>query len=79
VICKTVSREFMTKLCHYMVIIHRNTFDLHTCYCSTVLYKRSVINMGIKLFDKLLIQVQQLDNHNSFKRKVKKFLLHNSF
>ena len=26
----------------------RNIFDLHTHYCSTILYQRSVTNMGIK-------------------------------
>jgi hypothetical protein len=55
----------------------RNKFDLRTRYCSSVLYKRSVINMGIKLFNKLPIQIKQLDNRNGFKRKAKNFLLHN--
>jgi len=57
----------------------RNKFDLHTYYCSTVLYQRSVTNMGIKLFDKLPIQIKQLDNYKGFKREVKTFLLHDSF
>jgi len=47
----------------------RNKFDLHTCYCSTVLYHRSVTNMGIKLFNKLPIQIKQMDNHRGFKRE----------
>ena len=44
----------------------RNTFDLHTCYCSTVLYQRSVTNTGITLFNTLPILIKQLDNHKGF-------------
>ena len=57
----------------------RKKHDLHTQHCNTVLYQRSVINMGIKLFNKLPIQIKQLDNFKSFKREVKTFLVHNSF
>ena len=57
----------------------RNKFGLHTCYCSTVLYQRSVTNMGIKLFNKLPIKIKQLDNLKGFKREVKTFLSHHSF
>ena len=39
----------------------RNKSDLHTRYCSTVLYQRSVTNMGITLSNKWLIQIKQLD------------------
>lgn len=31
----------------------QNKWDLHTCYWSSVLYKRSVTNINIKLFNKL--------------------------
>ena len=54
----------------------RNESDLHTCYCSTVLYQISVTNMGIKFFNKLPIQIKQLDNYKGFKRDMKTFLLH---
>jgi len=57
----------------------RNIFDLHTCYCSTVLYQRRVTNTGIKLFNKLPIQIKKLDSHKGFKREMKIFLLHNLF
>jgi hypothetical protein len=55
-----------------------NKFDLHIHYCSTVLCQRSEINMGIKLFNKLPIQIKQLNNYKGFKKEVKSFLLHNS-
>jgi len=35
--------------------------------------------MGIKLFNKLPVQIKQLDNYKRFKREVKIFLLNNSF
>ena len=43
------------------------------------MYQRSVINTGIKLFNKLPIQIKKLDKFRSFKREVKTFLIHNSF
>jgi hypothetical protein len=57
----------------------RKKHDLHTRHCNTVLYQKSVVNMGIKLFNKLPIQIKQLDNYKSFKREVKTFLVQNSF
>jgi len=57
----------------------RKKFDLHTHYCSTILYQRSMTNMGIKLFNKLPVQIEQLDNYKGFEREVKTFLLNNSF
>ena len=67
---------------HNLEIHEHNTrkrHDLHIQHCNTVLYQRSVINMGRKLFNKLPIQIKQLDNFKSFKREVKTFLIHNSF
>ena len=52
---------------------------MHTRYCNTVLYRNSVTNMNIKLFNKFPIQIKQLGNHKGFKREVKTFLLHHSF
>jgi hypothetical protein len=57
----------------------RNKSELHTHYCSTVLYPKSMTNMGIKLFNKLPLRIKQMDNYKSFKREVKTFLLKKSF
>ena len=58
----------------------RNKFDLHTRCCSTVLCQRSVTNMGVKLFNKLPVQIKQLDNCEDFKRgenfSFKQFILY---
>ena len=42
------------------------------------MYQKSVINMGIKLFNKLPMQIKQLDKYKSFKKEVKTFV-HNAF
>jgi hypothetical protein len=55
-----------------------NKFDLHTRYCNTILYQRSVRNMGIK-FNKLPLQIKQMDNHKGFQRDVTIFLIHEAF
>ena len=57
----------------------RNKLDLHTRYCGTLLYHRSVTNMSTKLFNKLPVQIKQVDDYKCFKREVKNFLLNNSF
>ena len=38
--------------------------------------KKSVLNMGIKLYNKLPIEIKQLDTYKSFKKEVKTFLAH---
>jgi len=35
--------------------------------------------MGIKLFNKLPVEIKQLDNYKNFEEEVKTFLLNNSF
>ena len=57
----------------------RNKFYMHTHYCSTIIYQRSATNLGIKLLNKLPIQIKQLNNYKGFRREVKTFVLHNSF
>jgi len=37
-------------------------------------FKKSVINMGIKLFNHLSTELKQLDDFNQFRKEVKKFL-----
>ena len=53
----------------------RKKYDLHTRHSSTVLYQKSVTNMGIKLFNKLPIQIKQLDDYKGFKERSETFSL----
>jgi hypothetical protein len=57
----------------------RSKYDLHVQSCNTTQYQKSVINMGIRLFNNLPDRIKVVDNYKSFKREVKLILLQNSF
>jgi hypothetical protein len=57
----------------------RRKLDLHVQYCNTVLFKKSVVNMGIKLDNKVSDHIKMRDNLRFFKRDLKSFLLQHSF
>jgi len=42
-------------------------------------YKKSVINMGTKVYKKLPRFLKEIDDYRAFKRKLNKFLLLQSF
>ena len=66
---------------NYMIHEHntRSKYDLHTEFCNTSLYQKSVINMGIRLYKFLPKEIKKLDNFNCFKKKkVKSILLSES-
>jgi len=46
----------------------RGKCDFHVPSCNTSLFKRSVMNMGIRLYNKMPTRIQQLDNFRDFKR-----------
>ena len=56
---------------NYMIHEHntRSKYDLHTEFCNTSLYQKSVINMGIRLYKFLPKEIKELDNFNCFKKK----------
>jgi hypothetical protein len=68
-------KDFMAK----NVDIHNyNTWrklNLHVKHCNTVSLKKSVINMGITLYNNVPEQIKLRKNFNSFKRDLKSFLL----
>jgi hypothetical protein len=45
----------------------------------TQTFKKSVINMGIKLSTRLPLELRKLEGFKEFKHKLKFFLLHHSF
>ena len=53
--------------------------DIHIQACSTGLYKRCVMNMGTKLYNKLPRYIKEIDSYKSFKKELKSFLLLHSF
>jgi hypothetical protein len=57
----------------------RRKLDFHVHHCNTVLFKRSVINMGTSLYNKIPNQIKLRKNFNSFRKELKSFLLKYSF
>ena len=57
----------------------RRKQDFHVPTCNTSLFNRSVINMGIRLYNKMPTRIKQLDSLRDFKRKLKLFLLDRPF
>ena len=53
--------------------------DIHIQTYSTDLYKRSVINMGTKLCNKLPGCIKGIDSYKTFKKELKSLLLLHSF
>jgi hypothetical protein len=53
--------------------------NFHVQHCNTVHFKRSVINMGISLYNKVPNQIKLREIFNSFKKELKSFLLKYSY
>ena len=53
--------------------------DIHIQSHNTDLYKRSVINMGTKLYNKLPGYIKQIDSFKTFKKEMKSLLPLHSF
>jgi len=48
----------------------RRKSDFHVPSCNTSLFKRSVTNMGIRLYNKMPTRIKQLDSFRDFRRKL---------
>jgi len=63
--------------------VHRyNTqrkMDIHVKLQNTEVYKKSVINMGTKVYNSLPGFIKEIDDYKGFKKELKLFLLHHSF
>jgi len=57
----------------------RRKMDIHIKSYNTDLYKRSVINMGTKLYNKLPGYIKEIDSYKTFKKELKSLLLLHSF
>ena len=53
--------------------------DIHIQLYSNDLFKRSVINMGTKLYNKLPGYIKGIVSYKTFKKKLKSFLLLHTF
>jgi hypothetical protein len=57
----------------------RKKMDLHVHYCRKDLFKKSVVNMGNKLYNKVPDNKKNLENCNKFKKEFRSFLLKHAF
>jgi hypothetical protein len=57
----------------------QSKIDIHIQSYNTDFYKRSVINMGTKLYNKLPRYMKEIDSYKTFKKKLKSFFLLQSF
>ncbi|PNF34312.1 hypothetical protein B7P43_G15814 [Cryptotermes secundus] len=57
----------------------RRKDDLHVQQCNTSVFKKSVINVGIKLYNILPLEVKKSKGCNEFKHKLKLFLFDRPF
>ena len=57
----------------------RTNMDLHIKPCNTNLYTKSVINMGIRLYNKVPIHIKKLEECIPYKREMKSFLIDHAF
>ena len=57
----------------------KHKHNLYAQHCNTNRCKRSVINMGIKLYNNLPMELKNVSDFKVFRRKLKCYLLHNAF
>jgi len=53
--------------------------DIHVQAYKTDLYKKSVINMGTELYNKMPGYIKEMVNYKAFKKELKSFLLYHAF
>jgi len=53
--------------------------DIHIQSYKTDIYKKSVINMGTKVYIKLPDYINEIDSYKAFKKQLKLFLLLHTF
>jgi hypothetical protein len=57
----------------------RKKMDLHVLLCSTYLFKKGVINMEIQLYNKVPVNIKQLNKYKPLTTKFKHFLMNHAF
>ena len=57
----------------------RRKRDIHIQSYKTDLYKRRVVNMGSKLYNKLPDYIKEIESYKTFRKELKSFLLRHAF
>ena len=68
--CTKMQWRIMNKF----TIIIREKLNLHVQNCNRDLFKNSVVNMGIRVYNKVSYHIKILDKLKSFKIKLRSFL-----
>jgi hypothetical protein len=53
--------------------------DIHILSYKTDIYKKNVINMGTKVYNKLPGYIKEIESYKAFKKELKLFLLLHTF
>ena len=53
--------------------------DIHVKLYNTEVYKKSVINMGTKVYNKMPAFIKEIDDYKAFKKELKLLRLQHSF
>jgi hypothetical protein len=75
-------KKYKDNLKHNFAIHEHNTrskYYLHTQFCNTCLFQKSILNMGVKLYKHLPSKIKKLENCNCFTKEVKLVLLKTPF
>jgi hypothetical protein len=67
-------KKYRESLKQNLVIHEHNTtskYDLHTQFCNTTLFQKSVLNTGDKLYKYLPLKIKKLYNFNHFRKEEK--------
>jgi hypothetical protein len=77
---------FIRKYCQYLELnshVHnhntRKKMDIHVQSHKTDIYKKSVLNMETKVYNKLPSYIKEIDHYKAFKKQQKLFLLRHTF
>jgi hypothetical protein len=82
--CRQLFKELniLTLALLYIYIHNYNTrrkMDIHSQSYKTDIYKKNVINMGTKVYNKLPGYIKETDSYKAFKKELKLFLLLHTF
>jgi hypothetical protein len=67
------------KINRYMIITQGQIWIYISKFVIQITIKKSVINMGIRFYNKVAIHIKKLEEYKPYKREMKSFLIHHVF
>jgi hypothetical protein len=59
------------RMCTFITTVCKTKLDLHVQFCNTDLFRKSVVNTGIRSYNKVPVHVKKLDKIKSFNRELR--------